>query len=476
MDLKHKVVHGLKWMTISKLVAQIFSWIATFVIIRHLTQEDYGIVALVSATFEIVTILATHGFASALVKQQVKSYKLSSQIFSISVLVNVLMAVIIGSFAGVIGAFYGSEELSLVIIVVACFIPFNSLIVVPSAYFDIDMNFKARALCDTAAAFINTIVALSLALYGFGYWALIFGTVANLLCRALLYLFVSKAKFGMTLNFSGSKELLTFAYKLQLNSIIWFSYNKLDTLLVGRFLGLQRLGVYNIGLEIASIPMVKAASIINQVGFSAFSSLKDDIEQAHKYLHKGLFTTSLIIFPIFLGMASVSNEIVLLLIGEQWSNAGPVMVIFCWAFPFRMLNSILQNYANGLNYASLALKNSMIIAVILISAISVGAQYGILETAMAWTGGFFIAFVVVLIRTNRVMNVDAKTLICWFGPFTLSATMFGLLALVELLFLNNQNILLNMLIKMFIGGGFIAAAYWLFFKQHLLGMINKQTA
>jgi O-antigen/teichoic acid export membrane protein len=473
MELKEKVIHGLKWMTISKLVAQVFSWIATFIIIRQLTQEDYGIVAIVSATFEIITILATHGFSSSLVKQQKKSYKLSSQIFTASLFINIIMAIVIALFAGSISEFYASTELFQVIVVVACFIPVNSLLIVPSAYLDIDMNFKARALCDAVAAFINTIVALALALYGAGYWALIIGTLANLLSRAFLYLFVSNAKFGLTTDYSNSKETFAFAYKLQLNSILWFSYNKLDTFLVGRFLGLNKLGVYNIGLEIASIPMVKAASIINQVGFSAFSSLKNDMVKANTYLYKALFTTSLIIFPVFIGMASVSNEVVYLLIGEKWIASGPVMAIFCWAFPFRMLNSIIQNYTNGLNFAGLALKNSFVISVILICAISIGAQYGIIETALAWVGGFVFAFAIVITRTAKIMKVPIKTLFCWLFPFLISVGMFLLLSFIENTYLVNDNLLFNISIKIIIGAVYIMLIYLLLYKNYLLQFIGK---
>ncbi|MGJ8682007.1 lipopolysaccharide biosynthesis protein [Paraglaciecola sp.] len=468
MELKAKVIHGLKWMTISKFVAQIFSWVATFVIIRLLTQEDYGIVAIISATFEIVTIIATHGFSSSLVRKQSKSYILSSQIFTISLFVNVFLAALVIYFSSHISDFYASPELANVVVLVACFIPLNSLIIVPSAYLDIDMNFKSRAICDTSAAFINTIVALTLAFYGFGYWALIIGTLSNLLCRTALYIYVSDARFFITLNFSGCRETLSFAYKLQLNSILWFSYNKLDTLLVGRLLGLQKLGVYNVGLEIASIPMVKAASIINQVGFSAFSTLKGDMCKANVYLRKALFSSSLLIFPVFLGMASVSNEVILLLIGEQWALAGPVMAIFCWAFPFRMLNMVIQNYTNGMGYAGFALKNSLIISLILIFAIIMGAQHGIIETAFAWVIGFVIAFSIVLLRSSVVLKIPFKMLLCWLMPFLNSVSMFLLLYFMQASFLLEQSLLVSLIVKMLIGTLYIVGTYILFYKKYLL--------
>jgi O-antigen/teichoic acid export membrane protein len=468
MDLKYKVIHGLKWMTISKLVAQIFSWIATFVIIRLLTQEDYGIVAIVSATFEIITIIATHGFSSSLIKHQLKSHKLSSQVFTTSLLINVLLAMLIMYSSNYIADFYGSKELADVIMVVAWFIPINSLLIVPSAYLDIDMNFKSRALCDTFAALVNTIVALTLAVSGFGYWALIIGTISNLVCRAVLYLYASDAKFSLTFDFTGCKETLLFAYKLQLNSILWFSYNKLDTFLVGRLLGLQKLGIYNIGLEIASIPMVKAASIINQIGFSAFSSLKGDMIKANGYLKKALFSSALIIFPIFLGMASVSNEIILLLIGEKWALAGPVMAIFCWAFPFRMLNMIIQNYTNGLGHAGFALKNSFVIAVVLITSISIGAQYGINETAFAWITGFIIAFSIVLLRTVSVLKTPFKILLCWVIPFLISVGMFLILYIIETMYLINQSLIISLIVKILVGAIYIGATYIIFYKKYLI--------
>jgi O-antigen/teichoic acid export membrane protein len=473
MDLKNKVLNGLKWTAIAKGVTQLLSWISTFIVIRILTSEDYGIVALVSITFELVSILAINGFSSTIVKSQKKCEIQSSQVFTVSLCVNIVFCLVVSIFAENIAQFYNNEDLKIAIWVMAIFTPLNSLLIVPSAYLDMDMKFKVKAICESIAALVSTIVALSLALLGFEFWALIAASIVALTLKVITFMVATKGKFGITLNYKGSGELFKFAYKLQLNTLLWFGYNKLDSILIGRFLGISRLGIYNVGLEIAAIPMIKVSAMINQVGFSAFASLEENKSAANYYLHKSIFLMSLITFPIFLGISAVSNEIVVLLIGEKWIEAAPIIAIFTWIFPFRMINTVIQNYANGLNFAGFCLQNSLIVAIILIIAVSFGAQLGIKETAIAWVVGFLIAFFIILYRLNQKLSLSFHTLLCWWPPLIMSIVMWSCIYLFDRFFASNINIFSLLAMKIFIGVIVMSLLYFIFYRKEIKTFMKK---
>src|SRR5947208_7981286 len=54
LSLFHHAVHGVRWIGISKLITQCFTWVSTIYIIRWLEPGDYGIVAMAG----VVTMFA----------------------------------------------------------------------------------------------------------------------------------------------------------------------------------------------------------------------------------------------------------------------------------------------------------------------------------------------------------------------------------------------------------------------------------
>ena len=49
---------GLRWMAAGRLSAQLFSWVATIVVMRLLHPQDYGLAAVCAAVVGVVSIVA----------------------------------------------------------------------------------------------------------------------------------------------------------------------------------------------------------------------------------------------------------------------------------------------------------------------------------------------------------------------------------------------------------------------------------
>ena len=475
MSLKNKVVSGLKWSLYAKVISQLFSWVSTFIVIRILTPEDYGIMALAMMFVILGSLFSSGGFVTCLVKQHKRDYKLSSQIFSLSLIINIIVSLLVCFFASEIASFYANEALIDVLIVMAVGNIIHSFIIVPSAYLDIDMNFKSKAFSDSGSALVAAMVSLFLAYNDYGYWALVYAQIAMKVFQVLGYQYSSSSRYFFTLNFSGSLAPLKFAYHNQLNGLLWFSYNQMDVILIGRFLGVGMLGVYNVAKDIAAMPFLKVAALMNQVGFSAFASLKEDKSSADYYLGHSLRLISLFAFPVFLGISSISDEIIDLLVGEKWAEAGPIIQMLCFVFPFRMMNTNIQLYVNGLNKPIFNVHNTLIISIALVSLLFWATQISLVVTAMAWAVGFASVFCIILLRLKIHFNLSSGIVLSWGAPFVVSFCMWLTLLYIDIYLISMQelSIVLQMFIKIFIGAFFIVITYYLFFKNEILGLLKK---
>ena len=97
--LKEQVVNGIKWSIMAKLATQAFSWISTFTVIRILTPDDYGIMAIAMIFFSLISIFTTNGLIVALVRQQGDIAKSKNQIFTLSLLLNLLLSAVLAASA-----------------------------------------------------------------------------------------------------------------------------------------------------------------------------------------------------------------------------------------------------------------------------------------------------------------------------------------------------------------------------------------
>jgi teichuronic acid exporter len=475
VDFKGKVILGLKWSILAKAITQIFSWISTFLVIRMLSPEDYGIMALAMTFVLFGTLFSSGGFITSIVKTQMKDKQQSSQMFTISIIVNSLIAFIVILFTEDIGSFYNNQQLQDVLVVMALASLLNSFLIVPGAYLDIDMNFKGKAICDSVGALVAAAVALIMAYQGAAFWALVYSYVAQQCIRVIGYQIIAKSNYFFTVNFQGSSSILKFAYSNQLNGLLWFGYNQIDTVLIGKFLGINILGIYNVAKDVASLPMMKVAAIMNQVGFSAFASLKEDKSAAGYYLEKSLKLIAIFAFPIFLGISSIASEIILLLVGDKWLSAAPIISVLCFVFPFRMMNTNIQLYANALNRPKFNLQNTFIMSLIMIALMLWATQISLLVTALTWFAGFVCVFFIILLRLRANFSLQNKVVLVWVTPFLMSFTMWLSIYLANSYLLEYEvNSLVSMILKMILGAIIIIPLYYKLYGNELNSLLKMK--
>jgi teichuronic acid exporter len=423
-DLKKQVVTGLKWSVLAKLITQVFSWVSTFMVIRMLTPGDYGIMAIAMVFFSLIALFTTNGLISALVRSQSEDRRSGDLIFSLSIILNLFLAGALGLSATTIASWYDNNDLVEVLWVLALLAPVTSFAVVPTARLQIAMRFKEKAIAEAVAGFSGAVVAFVGAYAGAGYWALILATVTMTIVRTVGLNVVARCQYGLTFSFRGSKELFSFALYTQTGTFIWFVSSRADMVIIGRMLGVDKAGVYNVASEVASVPMSKVNSIMSEVAFSAFARTRDDLEQAKLYLKKALRLMAVLVFPIFYGIASVSDEMVNVLLGEQWNLAGPLIGILCLILPFRMLVSVMGNFSMGMGMAKWGLLNAIVTATTLIVSIFIGATYGLKETAAAWVIGFIVVYVFLLFRFTSKFKLPLSTLLVYWPTYMVSLLMY----------------------------------------------------
>lgn len=197
-----------------------------------------------------------------------------------------------------------------------------------------DLNFRAVGLLQVgsyAAGYLA--VGVPMALSGWGLTSL----VASWLVQATTLLVGSYALKPHSL-----RPLFWYpeaGYSVGIGRTVFFTnivnwlLNNLDRMLVGRLLNTEALGLYNMAYNLATLPNTLLVGALQPAFMAAGARLQDELARLGRIYFQMLSTIFVLGLPAFVFLALVSNDLVRLLYGPQWTAAGEVLSILFLSMP-----------------------------------------------------------------------------------------------------------------------------------------------
>jgi PST family polysaccharide transporter len=179
--------------------------------------------------------------------------------------------------------------------------------------------------------------------------------------------------------------MMRFGGTITLTNLIVYAASNVEKVLVGRFWGVDAIGLYGRVYQLVNIPTSNLNAAGGEVAFSALSRLQDDPERRRRCFLKGYSLILGLTLPITIACLLFASDVVLVLLGPQWKGAAPI---------FRLLAPTILVFAtaNPLSWLLMAsgrigrlTKMSLFIAPIMIVAYILGLPYGPTGVAFAYS-------------------------------------------------------------------------------------------
>ncbi|WP_425390383.1 MOP flippase family protein [Ekhidna sp.] len=319
-SFRHKTVSGLKWSLINQVVQFIFQFSSSIILARLLLPEDYGLFGMVNVISGFAMIFANFGLGSAIIQSKRISEAQLSSIFWLNVIIGGALTITFFVLAGPIATFYGDSRLVEVTRIIGLNFIVLSVGLVHSSLLSKKMDFKAIFFLNFLVVAISLILAIYLAINGFGVFALVVQSLLSYFLRSLLLFFAVKWKPKFTFSIKSISHQLKFSsFLFGTNSIRYWTRNA-DNLLIGKFLGPDTLGIYTKSYSIMMLPLSNIASVISRVIFPSFSMIQDDIEKIKSVYFKITKAIALISFPLMLGLCVTADVFIPVVFGQNWSE------------------------------------------------------------------------------------------------------------------------------------------------------------
>lgn len=328
VDLKKRAIKSAGITISSQVVGYIIQLIGTFLIARLVTPGDFGLVTMVTIFSLLLQNLGENGFTEYVLQKETISHIQLSNLFWINTGLNTVLTLLFVALSPILAWFYNEPRIIDISIFMGLSIIFGALPTQHLALLKRNLFFFYTSLNQLTAIFMSTVIALVLAYIGLGYLAIVVRRISHPLFIAIGgWILCPWIPSGP----KKSKEIkvaLKFVFNTYGNFTVSYISRNLDKLLIGRYYGISALGFYDRAYHLAMLLPNQLSSSLSSLAITALSKLRGNEESYKNYFKKILSIIALVALPISIILAFTGKDIVILLLGQQWHQAGLIFTAF----------------------------------------------------------------------------------------------------------------------------------------------------
>ena len=475
-DFGNRVKSAVFWRSGTQILAQLISWGATLAVIRILEPSDYGLFAMTAVVLVFINFLNGYGFVSALIQSEKVEPIQIRQAFGMLILLNGGLALIQLMIVAPLAAAYFEEP------VVAEMLRWQSLIylatpflILPEAMLTRNLEFKKPAIINLTSAFVGAVVALTMALGGYGVWTLVFAPIAIFWTRAIALMIATRFWVRPSFDFTGAGSIFSFGTMMLAAHGFWIIQSQIDIFIAGRAFDNHTLGLYAEALFLTQIFAAKFVPPLNEVAFPAYARLQNDRAALSAGFLKAVRLIMLISCPFYLGMAVTAGPLVEVVMGPKWIEAAPLVAVLSLAMPVMTLQILFHPALNALGLPQITLRNSIFGAVLMPTVYIYAVQYGSVGLAWGWLVSFPILLAFTIYQAKSHVGFTLAGLAAAILPGLSAALAMGAIVWLVDQMLMPLPVLAHLAILVLTGALAYTGLLWLGARETFMEVVNLVT-
>lgn len=372
-NLKNKTISGLVWSFTDLMGNQGIQFIIQVILARLLLPEHFGLIGMILVFIAISNSIIDSGFTQALIREQNATQTDYSTVFYFNMAISIIIYFCLYISAPTISSFFGEPELIIILRVLSLGVIINAFAIIPRAMYVKEINFKVQMKVNMSASIISGVIAVALALSGFGVWSLVIRTLAMNIVQSLLLSISKKWLPSLIFSLASFKRLFGFGWKLLISGLIDTIYKNIYFLIIGRQYSASQLGYFTNASKLRDMASQTLTSAIQRVTYPVLSSIQDDEERLKNGYKKIIKIAAFIIFPLMVGLAAIGDPLVYIIFGEKWMPMVIYFQLLCFAgmlYPIHAINlNILKVKGRSDLFLYLEIIKKVILSILIFLAI-----------------------------------------------------------------------------------------------------------
>lgn len=409
-DLKSRSVKGLAWAAGEGLGVAFASLVGFVVLARLLSPQDFGIVALATAFIYFCNLLTGHSFADTIVQRsEIDADHLDTAFWStLGIALTLMAACIVGADAA--ATLFGEPDLAGAIRWLSVVLPLSALSSIQMAIFRRGMRFDAVARRTLFGRGLGAAAGIAAALLEFGFWSLI---IQQLVGQSAMTLAFAMGPWRPRFRFSGARlrTMWAFGAHVSANQIVSGAGEQALNLLVGTLFGATALGYFTLAWRAVNLLRSLVSSAVYQVGLSAFSKLQQDSQALSNAFLNATRISCLVGFPVSIGIAMVSEPLVLTAFDAGWWESIPLLAVLALELIPAFYGMFLSVLYRAMNRPALGLIMALLYGTTGLAGAFLAAPFGLQAVVAVWVLRAFLLMPLHVVLVRRLLAVSAGRLI-----------------------------------------------------------------
>jgi PST family polysaccharide transporter len=338
-DLKRTAITGFFWQSFGAIGQKGAVFIATLVLARFLTREDFGVVGVALSIVAILELIRDGGIAQALIAYKGDEKPAVPTAFWMVFVPGAIYCFALIAFADQIEAWFQFDRLAPILRAMAVTQILDAMRVIPNAMLGRTHRFRDRAIADTGAVVFGVVVALiSLALLPpeQRIWSLALMWIARFLAAATLFNLFYPVLPRRVFDRQVARDLAKGGRRMLMSNIPSGTLEYVSTVIIGRRIGELGTGLYRMATSLTTPPLLLGHSA-NSTLFPILSKSTEERERFNDMVVRSMRSVGVIAFSVLTYLAVTAHDLVPIVLGAKWTPAIEATRWMCLAVAFRIL-------------------------------------------------------------------------------------------------------------------------------------------
>lgn len=405
MGYTKSAISGFSWHSALKVGAMAATLLKISVLARLLTPEDFGLFSLIVIALGLTEAATQTGVNVTIINSKRNVSYFISSAWVIAIIRGFLMGIVMLIIGLLMSRYYDEPQLAFLIALTAL-VPAIKGFINPSI---VGMQKELKFFQDSLYRF--SLIAIDVAL------AIVFGLMLKSV-TAMILAMIGAAVFEVLISFiffkdkpafqyihSRGKVILSNARGLSVTAALSYIHENVDDFIIGKIAGTHNLGLYHNAYSLSHKANYELAKAVQHSTFPVYAKINQDAVRLQR-----AFIKSAVGALVFVGLTSLpllifTEEIVLLILGDQWLSVIPLVPWLVMAGIIQSFTMIAYNlFLTKERYLVMNLHLLMTIILLVAFLLWFVPDMGIMGGAMAVAYSRLLTLPVIIVATIRLLR------------------------------------------------------------------------
>jgi lipopolysaccharide exporter len=297
--------------------------VSTLILARLLTPEDFGIVALAGLVSAFLRSFMELGIAGLLIREEEIDRKFCDTAWTLQVLQGLFLAILLFIVSKPASLYFDEPLLATVIHMYCVTAIVSGTSNIGLILFRRELEFSKDFSFHIYARLLRFTVVVTLAILIRNYWALVIGALVASVFEVILSYFMHN--YRPRLCFEHWRKFLRFSLSIIPMHIAKMLNNKIDILVIGGTFNTQTIGLYSVAKELGALFTQEVILPLGRGLLPNLAQIRRSPELLKEVYANFFSMIVLISLPAGLGVSLVAQDLVPVLLGQQWTEAVPLL-------------------------------------------------------------------------------------------------------------------------------------------------------